>query len=350
MNTAMSPLLLLYSAGLAQAAFLIGALSLLRVRNPTARWLLVALIALFSLMLAEEWLEGAGMPIDLGLGLAIEFALGPLLYFFLRALFDPSPPIVRRMAPHATPLVVAILVLIGLHLSFPGEGVSLSHPDMRATIAAVVLTKIVVFFAYSVASLRLRVPAGASERRRMVLRRLKAVIAVMIAAYALQAASFVAFLLRLPFMPDSDMIGGLILALSLYTIGYFCFLNRDIFDLRDSYRDSPLPPEEAAKIRERAIAYLRLSEAFRDPDFDLRALAEAVRAPPGKLSQALNASGGPGFAALINTCRLDAYRAARADPSNRSRTVLELALDAGFNSKATFYRALRADEARVAGE
>ncbi len=346
----MPVLLFLFVAGLAQALFLIGGLALIEVRNSTARWLLVALTVTFSVMLAETWWEAAWIPLGLGLGLAIELPLGPLLYFFLRALFDPEPPTIHRMAPHAIPLVMATLLLLWLHLAFPQRGISLSYPEMRSIVAGIVFVKIAVFFLYAAAIVRLPLPAAAGDRRGQVLRQLKLLLAVMSAAYALQAASFVAFLLRLPFMPDSDLIGGLLLTATLYAFGYFCFFNRDIFDLRDSYQGATLPIEEVVAIRARAIDHLRLTEAFRNPNFDLRVLAAATRVTPGKLSQALNACAGGGFAGLVNAFRLAAYRAARADPANRDRTVLQLAFDAGFNSSATFYRALRTEGSAPAAE
>jgi AraC-like DNA-binding protein len=337
----MSFLIALYSAGLAQAVLLIAALSILKVRNGMARWLLVALIATFSLMLAEELADAAGHSPGIGLGLAIEFALGPLLYFLVRALYDPGRTTPRQLAPHAAPLCAALLALLWLNLAFGGEGVSLSHPDMRAAVAAIAIAKILVFLVYAAATLRLPLPFSGTPRRMKALRALRPIVALAIAAYIFQAASFLAFLARLSWAPDSDPIGGLVLAALIYAIGYFCFLNGDIFDLRDPYEAAPMAASEVEAIREQVHNHLGATEAYREPAFDLETLARAVLLPPGRLSQALNAGNGGGFTGIVNAYRLDAYLAARADSANRGRSALELALEAGFNSKATFYRTLR---------
>ena len=88
-----------------------------------------------------------------------------------------------------------------------------------------------------------------------------------------------------------------------------------------------------------ARASLIEAEAYLDPEASLAARLEVSESA---LSEALNAQMPGGFYALLNACRLDAFEALARRPDRRDRTVLELALEAGFNSKATFYRVLRA--------
>jgi AraC-like DNA-binding protein len=47
------------------------------------------------------------------------------------------------------------------------------------------------------------------------------------------------------------------------------------------------------------------------------------------------------FYALLSRHRLAEFERLARDPALRKRTVLELALQAGFNSKASFYRVFR---------
>ena len=98
---------LIYFAGIAQAAFLICALSTIRVRHSAARWALVALIAAFSIMLIEEFFDALGRPWGLGLWLAVEFALAPLLYLFVRSLVRAEPASIKTTAWHFASLAVS---------------------------------------------------------------------------------------------------------------------------------------------------------------------------------------------------------------------------------------------------
>ncbi|MGD9981463.1 MAG: hypothetical protein AB7H66_08025 [Hyphomonadaceae bacterium] len=336
----MSAMAITYVVGLSQAMFLVLALASMRVRNRAALGFLIALIVVFSVLLAEEALMTLTDVPSIGLGLAVEFAIAPLLFWFVRALYRGQGVPVQRIAPHFAPLVLASLVLVWLNVGFPGQ-VSLSNPAMRSIVAAIVLIKIVYFFAYAWATLHEPIPASASPERRRTLAPVRWLLAVFFAAYALVALSFIAFLLRVPLAPDSDIIGAIVIALSLYAIGYFSLVNRHVFDLRDRYADSPMTADEAAALRARAAAHLDAGEAFRDPSLNLNRVARAIGARPAQLSQALNALGNGGFSQLINQRRLHAYLADRARPENENKTVLELAFHAGFNSKATFYRVLR---------
>lgn len=337
----MSVLAIGYIVGLCQAAFLVVALASLRVRNRFALNLLIALIAVFSILLGETAADELRISPGIGLGLAIEFALAPVMYLFVRALYlsEPDPP--QRMALHFLPLAIASVALVWLNIGFPGN-VSLSNPAMRSLVAAIVFTKIAFFTVYAVATFRQPIPASASAERRQALRPIRWLLAVFYAAYAFVAGSFVAFFWEIPWAPDSDIIGGIVVAISLYAIGYFALVNRDVFDLRDRYAASPMSADEAAALQRKVEAYFDAGEAYRDPELNLNRVARALGLRPSQISQALNSSGEGGFGQLLNQRRLRAYLVDRTRPENENKTILELAFAAGFNSKATFYRVLRA--------
>jgi AraC-like DNA-binding protein len=80
---------------------------------------------------------------------------------------------------------------------------------------------------------------------------------------------------------------------------------------------------------------------WRDPDLSLPDLAARLGTNTHYLSRALNEGLGLSFAAFVNgrRARAVAQAIAQGDP----RPVLDLALDAGFNSKASFNRAFLAE-------
>ncbi len=334
----------LFGAGVAQGLFLCGALASLKVRNVRARWLLVAVIAVFTIILLEEFLEMAGADLRLGVGLVAEFALGPLLLFFVTALVEDDPTPVAKKLRHFIPLGFATAWLFWLHLAFPREGVSLSYPEMRHLVGATALTKIAVFAAYLTVMLRRSWSLSAKPAAaRRALAWVRGWIWVSCAAYALTALSFVAFYLRIETTVDSDIIGALVLVASIFGLGYFAIANRNVFDLRT---ESPSSAQQAefAGIVERTRHHLEKSRAYLDPEFSLRNLADALQLGDAKLSTALNLLIEGGFHALMNNYRLDAFCDLVRGRANRERSILDLALQAGFGSKATFYRLFRARE------
>ena len=79
---------------------------------------------------------------------------------------------------------------------------------------------------------------------------------------------------------------------------------------------------------------------WREPDLSLAQLAGRLGTNTSYLSQAVNEGLGMNFNEMINCMR--ATEAARLIDSNAPATLVQIALDAGFSSKATFNRVFRA--------
>lgn len=105
-----------------------------------------------------------------------------------------------------------------------------------------------------------------------------------------------------------------------------------------------LPPPDAAEERlAQALQHVMVVErAYRTEDMGLASLAAKLNTPEYKLRRLINQRMGyRNFNAFINGFRLDAVRAALADPAQRHLPVLTLALDAGFQSIGPFNRAFK---------
>ena len=76
--------------------------------------------------------------------------------------------------------------------------------------------------------------------------------------------------------------------------------------------------------------------AARRPD-----LAGTLGWSENRLSAVIGEGLGTTFYALLNRYRLGEFERLARDPELRHRSVLELAYEAGFNSKASFYRVFR---------
>lgn len=101
------------------------------------------------------------------------------------------------------------------------------------------------------------------------------------------------------------------------------------------YQRNRLDDDEARDLLVKLQDHMRARHAYRDPDLTLPALADALGITPHMLSQLLNVRVGKSFFTYVNGRRADALMAALADPRNANRSVLDLALEAGFSSKST---------------
>lgn len=83
---------------------------------------------------------------------------------------------------------------------------------------------------------------------------------------------------------------------------------------------------------------------FENPALSLRELADNVHTSSNKLSWLLNAKIGKNFNEYINGLRLENFKEIALDPANGHLTLLALAYDSGFNSKAVFNSFFKSNE------
>ncbi|MGB3802378.1 MAG: AraC family transcriptional regulator [Lewinella sp.] len=99
--------------------------------------------------------------------------------------------------------------------------------------------------------------------------------------------------------------------------------------------------ENLAAIFARTQTRLGQHRDYLEPDLRLKELAERILVQDKQLSAAINASSGQNFNDYINGLRCSYFVNLLERGDHRERTLLALALEAGFNSKSTFNRAFR---------
>lgn len=109
----------------------------------------------------------------------------------------------------------------------------------------------------------------------------------------------------------------------------------------DAPSASALPGHNWAALGERWREATEAAGWWREPDLTLAELARRLGTNTAYLSRAINEGLGLNFNAFVNRMRTDEV-AKRMQEDPAARDLLQLALDAGFSSKATFNRAFRA--------
>ena len=82
-------------------------------------------------------------------------------------------------------------------------------------------------------------------------------------------------------------------------------------------------------------------QSFTDPELTLSQLAKQCQTNASQLSRVINSGYGQNFNDFINTYRVNAMLDKLRQGEHQQQTLLGLAFDCGFNSKATFNRAFR---------
>lgn len=107
---------------------------------------------------------------------------------------------------------------------------------------------------------------------------------------------------------------------------------------RDKYERSALSPARAEELAGKLDAAMREDALYLDPNLSLDKLARHVRGAPDHVSQTLNAHMETTFFDFVARWRVGAAKQRLA--SSRA-SVLEIAIEVGFNSRSTFYTAFK---------
>ena len=80
---------------------------------------------------------------------------------------------------------------------------------------------------------------------------------------------------------------------------------------------------------------------YLEPELTLSDLANRLKTNVSLLSSVINGGYGKNFNDFVNEFRVEEFKKQRKNPDNKHLSLLGIALDCGFNSKATFNRAVR---------
>lgn len=105
----------------------------------------------------------------------------------------------------------------------------------------------------------------------------------------------------------------------------------------DKYKKSSLEESQLASIFEKIKSTLESNKLFLDNNLTLTQLSEAAQIPRHQVSQAINSCYTGNFFDLINDYRVEAFTQLATQPEKKHLSLLGIAQEAGFNSKATFY-------------
>jgi AraC-like DNA-binding protein len=341
---------------------LILAAALLSARQPamrTANRLLSALLLIFSAILGHTWMGLQHLYQQYphsALSIAtLGFAVGPLLYLYLRAMLSDQP-LGRRALLHFAPFAAATLALTPFYLRSAEEKLAwMRHWDgwpWQLTLAG--LVKLAILLLYIRASYRLmrRVPADSDLLRD--LRRLMRIWLVS-AALSIVALPMAALDIELPL--SGDVVDGIALMLFVFATAFTAMR------LPLGYRPRALPPTAPPRYAgkqlstaDRTVFLARLAacmeheQPYRNGELMLDDLAAQVAMTPHELSQLINEGAGANFADYLNRHRVEALKRALRDPAQAGGSILDLALASGFNSKSAMNRAFKKHTGMTPGE
>jgi AraC-like DNA-binding protein len=340
-----------------------------RARNRHANAYLAALLGALSLLLFNGFLRAAGVlaayPHLIGVTAWVPFVLGPLVFLYVREMTAAEP---AALAPRWRHGIVPVAAVLLLAITFYPRSASFKRAIGSGQTTwlgdALEVALLVHGIAYAIAALvllrrhRRQVQQLYSNLRGVDLRWLFA-LAVLNALVWI--AALVAYVIRAMGVGETSAVWAIVplgSTLTVFVIGYFQLGQAEIYVVPPrvdpgppavpeapealravpAYERARLADDDAAELERRITAAMTDQHLYRRAGLTLAELADEVAATPHEVSQVLSTRLGRNFYTFVNEHRIRHVQDALA---STDRPVLDLALEAGFQSKSTFNSAFR---------
>jgi AraC-like DNA-binding protein len=147
----------------------------------------------------------------------------------------------------------------------------------------------------------------------------------------------------------SEAIGYCLATILISILGFYGIKQTQIFtsyniNSFNTAKRLPLPVVHDDAVAESVSLITKVMQSERpylDPELTLKKLAELTRFSEFELSSLLNNEFQKNFFDFVNSYRIEEFKTQLTDPSNKNLTLLGVALNCGFNSKATFNRVFK---------
>ena len=356
---------ILFAVCLAQALFLAPVLANLKTTNRRATRILAALMVCFLPMIGEEWIGAAGLtvqfPNSIASSMTVDFLLAPLLFFYARALTERDRAFARTDLLHFITFLLALVVLFPFYRLSGDDKLLLLDNQQPLSFTIVVIAKIVMAAVYLPLIIRrLHTYVRKTDTRsrdphavwllRIMIGMVCVVVAMIVVGELPGLGSW--------FPVDSDDVGMLSMCGSIYLIS-FLLIRHPLspvlagaappvvpHQFRPKYETSPLTGRAKEEYHARLVRYMDEQKPHLDMGLCLEKLAGALDIRPAYLSQVLNERLGFNFYEFVNEYRVREAQSRIADPAHSEKTLLAIAHESGFNSKASCNRAFK----RVTGQ
>ncbi|MEO1172968.1 MAG: helix-turn-helix domain-containing protein [Myxococcota bacterium] len=330
--------------GLLHGIILFALLMRLRNANPTGIDALLMGLVLVCAVVVEEWLMTSGLwlraPHVLRSTTWMPFLFGPSIWLFVQSLARPDRAL--RQLIHAVPAGIAFLVLIPFYLQSGEAKIAYVQGTSSVPWIATVfgIGKAISIVSYCALTLRVLLRFENRRERPLVLG-LSWVLAVFLASLFPLILLFAAEHAWPQIQVPSDLVGAGIPALVMYGVSLVVLLEWRRFASRSVTPSTKLLDQDTSReLFDEVSRVIRERELYRQAGVGVRELAEQLGFAPHYLSFVINSCTGHSVKSYLNRLRVEAAKSALLE--DRETRVLDVGLDAGFNSKAAFNRVFRA--------
>lgn len=352
---------ILYSAASIQGLFLSFLLLRTRINQPANRILAILLIILsFHLILVgfDNRDFFLAFPHLSRISWIIGSLYWPLIYLFVQYITQTQPNRIWKSYWLFTPFFILLMIMLPYYILSVEEKRALlsnfeeaSRDDFGWINQVVSLLHIVFQTFILIYYLRFekKLYEEFSEVESLRIQWLKQFLILTLTATMLAVFSFFARTWQVPVLSQLYSFHFIGIVLLFYWLSYKALTQPVLFGIvkeqiqptaiapEEKYKKSSLETEQLASMFEKVKQVLHHQQLYLKNDLTLTQLSAAVGIPRHQLSQAINSCYTGNFFDLINDYRVEAFKQFASQPDKKHLSLLGIAQEAGFNSKASFY-------------
>ncbi|MEM6516615.1 MAG: helix-turn-helix domain-containing protein [Bacteroidota bacterium] len=327
--------------------------------NKNANTILAWLILLISLAcLNIYFLETLGNPSTflsiLGaiLPLLIFMPIGPLVYFYVKAMLYPDFKLNKNTRPHfysaiidLVPYLISSGYLIGLVLGFIDSESTTNLGTFIDTYNVYVdVPRWLSLLVYIWLTNKLITQYRANQKEKVLLnwtRQFTLGFKIFLIIWFIHLVPYI-----IPSLSSKllDAVGWYPIYMPLIILIYWLGFNGFMISLRTYNKNANGLKLSSSDIKNTISALenaMKNDKLYLNPSLKLNDLVQHIEIPQKTISAVLNNNIGKTFNVYVNTYRIEAFKARLLEDNSENLTITGLAFECGFNSQATFQRTFK---------
>lgn len=299
------------------------------------------------------------------------YLIGPTFFWYVRSLLDPTFRFDKTQWGHLIPVLLSVLLMLPFYL-LPA---AIKRPYLeylellwiwQVVLSDIVLELIFVHMGAYISVALYRVWQHRRHRRDFYSYEERTIVDWIYGLAIFYLAAWLVYFIAGTFLEYDTVVWDLLIAsvvLGMFTVTFLSMrrpllfqepmlANSAIMEERKvvvtltveesttrKYAASSLGDDQANYIQQRLIALMETERPYLEGKLTLPQLADRLNVSSNHLSQVINDRLAKNFFEFVNGYRIE--EAKRLLLANRKQTVLDVALEAGFNSKSGFYKSFR---------
>jgi len=364
---------IIFIIGASQALFL-SILAFNKKNKTDGDYVLAIWLCFIAFHLLDYYLLKAGLSYEhphlLGIGACFPLLQGPFMYVYTLVMINKN----NRLSPvyllHGLPfLVFTIYFAFDFYFLSASEKMAYIHLQEKNPYPVITILNILilvlgpVYIVLSLIKLRKHIKTIAdnfSYTEGINLNWLKYVLAGLGFIWSMVVLTNI--LVKIPLITDtiSENIIYLSVAFAVFFLGYFGIKQQAIYSNTsnrgrikrsfpsrswkmhdtDDKSDELKKAKEANSIRD-LLDYFENEKPYLNNMLSLKEVADELRIPINQLSHIINGQIGKNFFDFVNSYRVEEFKSRASQPDYQNYTLISIAYDSGFNSKATFNRVFK---------